>query len=311
MLRLLSLLQSGRRWPAAELAAAMNVPSRTLRRDIDQLRELGYPVESARGPGGHYRLVAGAALPPLMLEDDEAIAAALGLRLAAAGGTGIELTAEAADRAAAKLRRILPAPLRRRTDEVLNAVEFGRSEQLPVDAAVLSTIASAIAGRRCLTFTYVTKSGESNRTVEPARLVQLRQRWYLYAWDRIRNDWRSFRLDRISNPTTADPFRPRALPADNLAGYLQTRFHDPKALRIVVTLQVSVRGAAARLHRIDGTLEALDDRRCRYVAYVDSFEWIATVLAVSDIEFRVDESDGFRDYLARFGQRLLRATAID
>ncbi|WP_236005531.1 helix-turn-helix transcriptional regulator [Amycolatopsis pittospori] len=309
MLRLLSLLQSGRHWPAAELGAAMEVPPRTLRRDIDHLRNLGYPVESSRGPGGNYRLVAGAALPPLMLEHDEAIATVLGLRLAAVGGTGIDLTAESADRAAAKLRRILPSALRRKTDEVLAAVEFGRGDQPRVTPDILGVLAAAIAARRCLEFEYTAKVGPSSRTVEPMRLVQLGRRWYLYAWDRDRRDWRNFRLDRIDGPRTTDvAFEPRALPVDDVAGHLEDRFHSPKSLRIVLTLQVDAREAAARLHRLDGTLEALDDHSCRYVAYVDSFEWLAVVLTVTDIDFTVDEPDAFRDHLARTGRRLLRAT---
>ena len=309
MLRLLSLLQSGRLWPADELATAVGAPSRTLRRDIDHLRKMGYPVESTRGPGGHYRLVAGAALPPLMLEDDEAIATVLGLCLAAAGATGIDLTAESAERAAAKLRRILPASLRRRTDETLAAVEFGRSEHPQTSPTVLSVVASAIAAHRCLAFVYNGKGGQSFRTVEPIRLVQIRQRWYLYAWDRDRQDWRNFRLDRIADPqTTGATFRTRPLPTDDLAGHLQAQFHGPKTIRIVLTLHTNVRDAAARLHRIDGSLEALDEHNCRYVAYVDSFEWLAVVLTVTDIDFRVDETAEFRDYLAHTGQRLLRAT---
>lgn len=308
MLRLLSLLQSGRHWPAAELATAVGVPARTLRRDLDQLRAMGYPVESARGPGGHYRLVAGAALPPLMLGDDEAIATVLGLRLAAAGATGIELPAEAAERAAAKLRRILPAALRRRTDEVLAAVEFGRSEQPRTNPTVLNVTAAAIAARRCLAFAYRGKGGPSVRTVEPIRLVQLRRRWYLHAWDHDRQDWRSFRLDRVADPrTTAAPFGHPPLPTDDLAGHLQARFHGPKTVRVVLTLHTDVRDAATRLHRIDGSLEALDERSCRYVAYVDSFEWLAATLTVTDLDFSVEENAGFRDYLAHTGQRLLRA----
>ncbi|MEV6910845.1 YafY family protein [Amycolatopsis sp. NPDC051071] len=309
MLRLLSLLQTGRQWTAVELASAMEVPPRTLRRDIDHLRNLGYPVESSRGPGGNYRLVAGAALPPLMLEHDEAIATVLGLRLAAAGGTGIDLTAESADRAAAKLRRILPAALRRKTDEVLAAIEFAQGDRPSVTPDILGVLAAAIAARRCLEFEYTAKVGTSSRTVEPMRLVQLGRRWYLYAWDLDRRDWRNFRLDRIDGPRMTEvAFEPRTLPVDDVAGHLEERFNSPKSLRIVLTLHVGAREAAARLHRVDGTLEALDDQRCRYVAYVDSFEWLAVVLTVTDIDFTVDEPAGFRDHLARTGRRLLRAT---
>ncbi|WP_245193107.1 helix-turn-helix transcriptional regulator [Amycolatopsis alba] len=309
MLRLLSLLQTGRGWPAAELATAMEVPPRTLRRDIDHLRGLGYPVESSRGPGGNYRLVAGTALPPLMLEHDEAIATVLGLRLAAAGGTGIDLTAESADRAAAKLRRVLPPALRRRTDAMLAAVEFGIGEQPRVTPDVLTVLAAAIAARRCLEFTYTAKDGPSSRTVEPMRLVQLGRRWYLYAWDLGRRDWRSFRLDRIAAPRTTEvAFEPRDLPVDDVAGHLQERFHSPKSLRITLTLDVGAEEAAARLHRVDGSFEALGDDSCRYVAHVDSFEWLAVVLTLTDIGFTVEEPAEFGEYLARTGRRLLRGS---
>jgi len=306
MLRLLSLLQTGRAWPAAELATAMEVPPRTLRRDIDHLRGLGYPVESSRGPGGNYRLVAGAALPPLMLEHDEAIATVLGLRLAAAGGTGIDLTAESADRAAAKLRRVLPPALRRRTDAMLAAVEFGSGEQPRVTTGVLDVLAAAIAARRCLEFAYTAKDGPSSRTVEPMRLVQLGRRWYLYAWDLDRRDWRSFRLDRIASPKTTEvAFEPRELPIDDVAGHLQERFQSHKSLRITLTLDVGAGEAAARLHRVDGSFEALGEDRCRYVAYVDSFEWLAVVLTLTEIGFTVEDPPEFADHLARIGRRFL------
>lgn len=308
MLRLLSLLQSGRRWPARDLAHALGVPDRTLRRDLDQLRAMGYPVESARGPGGHYRLVAGAALPPLMLDDDEAVATVLGLRLAAAGGTGIESATESAERAGDKLRRILPARLRRRTDQVLAAVEFARTDQPQAEGGVLHTLTQAISAHRTVTFDHRGASGDSPRTVEPVRMVQVRGRWYLYAWDRERHDWRNFRVDRISRPhPTLDTFVPRPLPTDDLAGHLQERFRGPRTVRIVLTLHTDARDAAGRLHRIDGALEAVDDHSCRYTAYVDSFEWLTAVLAVTDVEFTVDEPAAYRAFLRRTGERLLRA----
>lgn len=301
MLRLLSLLQTGRRWAAGELAAALGAPPRTLRRDIEQLRALGYPVESVRGPGGYYRLVAGAALPPLMLEDDEAIATALGLRLAAAGGT------EAADRAAAKLRRVLPAPLRRRTDELLAAVEVGAPGHPQPSPETLGDLAAAIAARRRVVLDHSGPRGSSRRTVDPFRLVRLRQRWYLFGWDLDRRDWRTFRLDRIAGPRpTGDVFPPRDLPADDLAEHLRRRFRAPSAHQVVLVLHADARDAAARLHRVDGTLHPLDDGRCRYTADVDSYEWLATVLVLTDLEFTVEEPAGFAGYLAATAERLLR-----
>lgn len=309
MLRLLSLLQSGRRWAAQDLSRAMDVPARTLRRDLDHLRALGYPVESVRGPGGHYRLVAGAALPPLMLDDDEATAIVLGLRLASAGGTGVAYTGEAAERAGAKLRRVLPASLRRRTDEVLAAVEFAHADHPRVDSGVLSALTRAISTRNCVAFEHHGKSGVSGRVVEPMRLVQIRGRWYLYAWDRERNDWRNFRVDRIVEPrATQETFQPRPLPTEDLARHIEARFHGTGTTRIVLTLHTDVRDAANRLHRIDGVLEAIDDHSCRYIASVDSFTWITVVLTVTDIEFSVDGPADFRAFLEHTGRRLLRAT---
>jgi predicted DNA-binding transcriptional regulator YafY len=138
--------------------------------------------------------------------------------------------------------------------------------------------------------------------------VQIRRRWYLYAWDRDRQDWRNFRLDRIADPrTTGEACPPRPLPGDDLAGHVEAGFRSPKTIRIVLTLHTDVRDAATRLHRIDGSLEALDEHSCRYVAYVDSFEWLAAVLTATDIDFQVDETAEFRDYLAHTGRRLLRA----
>ncbi|QVQ54149.1 YafY family transcriptional regulator [Spiractinospora alimapuensis] len=309
MLRLLSLLQTGRPWPADELAAAMDTTSRTLRRDIDHLRTMGYPVRSARGPGGNYRLVAGSALPPLMLEDDEATATVLGLRLVSAGGAGLEFSAESAERAAAKLRRLLPAPLRRRTDEVLAAVEVAGAEHpLPSPEAV-SLLAAAITAREGVTFTYAGKEGTSHRRVEPARLVRLRQRWYLVAWDSDRDDWRTFRLDRVDDPRPTGETHPaRDLPADDLTRYLRERFRGPETIEVVLTLRTDARDAATRLHRVDGALEPVTEHECRYVAHVDSYAWLATVLVHSDVEFTVERPAEFADYLAGVAQRLLRGT---
>ncbi|MBE3000472.1 WYL domain-containing protein [Nocardiopsis sp. HNM0947] len=311
MLRLLSLLQSGRQWPAAELADALGVPPRTLRRDIGQIRAMGYPVQSARGPGGHYRLLAGSTLPPLMLEDDEAVAAVLGLGLAASGGTGVE-TEEPADRARTKLRRILPPRLRRTADAVRAAVEFGPAEEPGIDRHLLDTVVTAVDAHRYLSFDHDPGTGPAPRTVEPVRLVRLRRRWYLYAWDTGRDDWRAFRLDRMSAPrVSGDHFLARRPPADDLAHHLQERFHGPRSVRVVLTLDTGMHDAAARLHRIDGTLEPLGEHGCRYTAHVDSFEWLTAVLAASDIGFRVEEPAEFARHLEHTARRLLGASRPD
>lgn len=308
MLRLLSLLQTGRPWPAAELAAATATTPRTLRRDIEYLRDLGYPVHSARGPGGHYQLTAGRALPPLMLEDDEAIATVLGLRLVASGEAGIDLTAEAAGRAGEKLRRVLPPRLRRTTDQVLAAVELTTVGYPLPGPTALTAITRAIAENRCLAFEYDGSSGRAERDVEPARALKLQQRWYLFGWDRRRDDWRTFRLDRIAGtPAPGARFVPRPLPADDLAAYLREHFRGVPAHTVVLTLQAGADEAASRLYLLDGALEPLSADTCRYTAQVDSYEWLTLVLVLTDIEFTVDGPDAFREHLAGQARRLRRA----
>lgn len=308
MVRLLSLLQSGRQWAADDLAAAMDTTPRTLRRDIEHLRGQGYPVESTRGPGGHYRLVAGAALPPLMLEDDEAVASVLGLRFIAAGGSGLDFQSEAADRAIAKLRRILPAPLRRTADRVLAAIELDSTSHPQPSSDIVRVLADAITSHQLLTFDYHRGEQTMSRTVEPYRIVRIKGRWYHLCWDTDRDDWRTFRLDRITTPTPTDTvFRPRPLPTEDVAGYLAGQFGGPPRLRVVLTLHASAREAAARLHRIDGSLEPISDEQCRYTAQVDSPEWLTTVLILSGLDFTIEESDEFTSYIKEAGHRLFRA----
>lgn len=307
MLRLLSLLQTGRRWAAAELATALDCEPRTLRRDIGYLRELGYPVLSARGPGGHYQLVAGRAMPPLMLEDDEAIATVVALKLASAGNDGPGSATESAQRAAAKLRRILPARLRRTTDELLDGIEVAAAGEPAPAPALLGVVTAAISGSRGLTFGYSGAAGRSERRVEPVRLLRMRQRWYLFAWDLDRADWRTFRLDRIVGvPRPGERHAPRALPSADVAGYLHDRFFGAAEHTVVLQLHASAEDAAIRLYRVDGVLEPLSDDRCRYTAQVDSFEWLALVLLLTDVAFTVEDSEPFRAYLAAQAARLLR-----
>jgi predicted DNA-binding transcriptional regulator YafY len=205
MLRLLSLLQTHRYWPGGELADRLEVSPRTLRRDVDRLRELGYPVDASRGVAGGYQLQAGAAVPPLLLDDEEAVAIAVGLRTAAAGAVaGFE---ETSVRALAKVIQLLPPRLRRRIDALQAVTSPGVLGGGPtLDASALTTIAMACRGEERLRFRYTPRAGDtSDRHVEPHRLVSLGRRWYLIAWDTGRGDWRSFRVDRLTAPalTTA------------------------------------------------------------------------------------------------------------
>src|SRR6266436_5608233 len=211
LLELLSMLQGRRDWPGNELAGRLEVSGRTIRRAMQRLRQLGYPVESLTGPAGGYRLRAGSAMPPLLLDDEEAIAIAVGLGTAArASVAGIE---EAAVRALVKLEQVLPAHLRRRVGALGSATVTLPVAGPTVDPQHLTVIASACRDSECLRFAYRSRDGtESRREVEPHSVVNLGRRWYLVAWDRRREDWRTFRVDRLSKPaSTGVRFRPRTL----------------------------------------------------------------------------------------------------
>src|SRR4051795_3259420 len=221
LLELLSLLQARRDWPGGELADRLEVSGRTIRRDVERLRQLGYPVESLSGPAGGYRLRAGSAMPPLLLDDDESIAIAVGLRTAAgASVTGIE---ESAVRALVKLEQVLPDHLRRRVAALSSATVTVPVGGPTVDPRHLSVIAAACRDSECVRFGYRSRDGaEGRREVEPHALVNLGRRWYLAAWDRGRGDWRTFRVDRIDRPSPSGArFTTRPLPAEDAAAYVR------------------------------------------------------------------------------------------
>src|SRR4051812_27731950 len=221
LLELLSLLQARRDWPGTELAERLGVSGRTIRRDVERLRALGYPVDSLTGPAGGYRLQAGTAMPPLLLDEDEAIAIAVGLRTAArASVTGIE---ETAIRALVKLEQVLPAHLRRRVAALGSATVAPPAGGPTVDPQQLTTIGAACRDAECLRFGYAGRDGTaSRREVEPHALVNRGRRWYLVAWDRRREDWRTFRVDRIDRATATGPrFAARPLPAEDAAAYVE------------------------------------------------------------------------------------------
>src|SRR3954471_13160595 len=239
LLTLLSLLQARRDWSGGELADRLEVTPRTIRRDVERLRGLGYPVESLTGPAGGYRLRAGTAMPPLLLDDDEAIAIAVGLRTAArASVAGIE---ETAVRALVKLEQILPAHLRRRVS-ALGSATFTLPVGGPtVDPQHLTVIATACRDGECLRFIYRRRDEvESRREVEPHSVVNLGRRWYLVAWDRGRDDWRVFRIDRLAKPVaTGIRFAPRTLPGKDAAAFVEQSITGrPNRYEARVTLHV-------------------------------------------------------------------------
>lgn len=221
LLQLLSLLQVRREWTGPTLAERLQVTERTIRRDIDKLRHLGYPIQASPGAAGGYQLGAGAQLPPLLLDDNEALAVALGLSSVAAGpvaGIG-----EASVRALAKLEQVLPPRLRPRFAMLGAAVTSLPSHAAPVDPLKLTAVSVAIADRRQISFDYIKADGDAGRRlVEPYRLVDTGRRWYLVSWDLDRADWRTFRADRITSlPSGRQKYLPRPLPATDLAAYVQ------------------------------------------------------------------------------------------
>jgi predicted DNA-binding transcriptional regulator YafY len=309
LLELLSLLQGRRDWPGGELADRLQVSGRTIRRDVERLRELGYPVESLRGPAGGYRLRAGTAMPPLLLDDDEAIAIAVGLRTAArASVAGIE---ETAVRALVKLEQVLPVHLRRRVGALGSATTTLPVSGPTVDPQHLTAIAAACRDSECLRFAYRSRDlTESRRMVEPHSLVNLGRRWYLVAWDRHREDWRSFRVDRLTKPASSGVrFVPRRLPARNAAAYVERSITArPNRFEAVVTLHAPAEEITRRVPGRWGAIEPIDARTCEYRTGDEDLGWLAMRIAMLGVDFEVREPPELVDHMREMASRLGRAT---
>ncbi|WP_431980319.1 helix-turn-helix transcriptional regulator [Streptomyces qinglanensis] len=309
VLALLAVLQSGRSFSGAELAARLDVPPRTLRRDIGRLRGYGYPVETRPGPGGHYRLAAGRAMPPLVLDDDEAVATLLGL--AALGSTGSASEGsidEAAVRAYGKVDQYLPKRLRPRAAALRASLETAPTPAPSTSAETVSTLAEAIAQGHTVAFGYVGAAGEpTTRLVEPHRHLHLHQRWYLLGWDLDRRDWRVFRLDRLDGlRVTGRAFSPRPLPAGTGIDRLRAGINRQRR-RVVLTVDAPVPAVADAFHRQDVVLSALAGGATRAELALDSWQWLLTGLAFLDADFTVEEPEDFRTALRDFAARLGRA----
>ena len=308
LLTLLSLLQARRDWPGGELASRLEVSARTIRRDIERLRELGYPVESLTGPAGGYPLRAGAAMPPLLLDDDEAISIAVGLRTAArASVTGIE---ETSVRALVKLEQVLPAHLRRRVRALQSATLTLPAGGPTVDPQSLTVIATACRDFECLRFGYRGRDGvASRREVEPHSLVNLGRRWYLVAWDRGRRDWRTFRVDRLTGPAaTGVRFQPRTLPAKDAADYIaQSMSAWTHRFEARVTLHAPAEEIRKRFPSHWGPVEPIDERTCEYRTGDDDLDWLALRIAMFGVDFDVHEPPELAERLRAMARRLERA----
>jgi predicted DNA-binding transcriptional regulator YafY len=307
LLRLLSLLQARPDWSGPELAERLGVSTRTVRKDVERLRGLGYPVHASPGVGGGYRLDAGGALPPLLLDDEEAVAVAVGLRTAAAGSvTGIQ---ETSVRALAKLEQVLPSRLRHRVNALQTATVEIPAPGPSVDPEVLTAIAGACRDHQRLRFDYRGHDGSASiRSVEPHRLVHDRGRWYLVAWDADRQDWRTFRADRIQPRIPTGPrFTPRDLPDGDIATYLlrgvgsatwryraRVRVHAPAAL-IAGRLPPAV------------LVEAVDEHTCIVNVGSDTPQMLAVHLGMLDVDFEAVEPPELVEQLRTLADRYRRA----
>lgn len=310
LLQLLSLLQTRRDWPGDELARRLEVSGRTIRRDVERLRELGYPVQATTGPEGGYRLEAGTAMPPLLLDDDEAVAIAVGLRTAA--GASVDGIEETSIRALVKLEQVLPTHLRRRVAALNEATAtLAPSSSGPtVDPESLTAIATACRDHECLRFAYRAKDGtESRRLVEPHSLVNIGRRWYFVAWDCDRDAWRTFRMDRLERPSPAGRrFTPRQLPGGDPAAFVSKNLsgfaprHEAR-----VTLKASAGEVALRSPWAASCVEPIDAVSCEYRTSDSSIEWLALRLAMIGVDFEVHEPAGLRAECARLAERLAAA----
>jgi predicted DNA-binding transcriptional regulator YafY len=316
LLRLLSLLQTPRDWTGPQLAERLGVSARTVRNDVERLRSLGYPVDATRGAVGGYRLGAGAQLPPLLLDDEEAVAVAVGLRTAASGSiSGIE---ETSLRALAKVEQVLPSRLRRRVNALqtyVASVETPANANQPrVDAKVLTELTAACRDHELVRFDYEDrgKSG-SRRIAEPYGLVNWGRRWYLVAWDRGRDDWRTFRVDRMTPKFPAGPrFTPRDLPDEDLARYVSARVAAaPQRLTAQITVHASAEKVAERVPGFVGPISGIDAETCVLSAGNNNAEMLAAYLGMIGFDFTVTEPPELVEAVRALGGRYARATPTE
>jgi predicted DNA-binding transcriptional regulator YafY len=309
LLRLLTLLQTRREWSGDELAQRLGVSVRTVRRDVDKLRVLDYPVHAGTGPGARYRLGAGAALPPLLLDDDEAVAVAVALHTAAGAGViGIEETALGA---LIKVEQVLPARLRHRVTAFRVATVPVAGPNARVNADLLTVVATACRDHERLRFGYRSHDGgESVRRTEPHRLVSWGRRWYLVAWDLDRADWRSFRLDRMSPHRPTGPrFTPREPPGGDAAAFVARGVADAWAAQARIRLHAPADVVRERMWGLHGRLEPVDEHSCLLHLGAESPRMLTLLLSVLDVDFTVESPAGYVPYLTEVAERFARAAA--
>jgi predicted DNA-binding transcriptional regulator YafY len=310
LLRLLSLLQVRRDWTGGELAERLGVTARTVRRDVEKLRGLGYPVAATSGVSGGYRLDRGASLPPLLLDDEEAVAVAVGLRTAAGGSvSGI---AETSVRALAKLEQVMPARLRHRVNTLQSVTVPLTAGGPTVDPDTLTAIAAACRDHQRLRFDYRDHDGtESIRSTEPHRLVHTGRRWYLIAFDTDRQDWRTFRVDRLRPRIPTGPrFVPRDPPADAAAYVSQAVASAPYQYQAKLLMHAPAEVVAERSSPTAGRLEPIDDHTCVLHTGANSLDQLAIYVAVKGIDFDVIEPPELIGYLRTLADRFHRTRVV-
>lgn len=317
LLRLLSLLQTRRDWPGAVLAERLEVSHRTVRRDVDRLREMGYSIQATMGPDGGYRLGAGSELPPLLFDDDQTVAVAVALQTAPAAGVGIE---EDAVRALATIRQVMPSRLRHRLDAIEVTAIAGRAgsgSPTRVSTEVLVSLAQTVRAREVLRFDYAARDADPDadphmdsttppRRVEPHRIVTSHGRWFLLAWDLDREDWRLFSVDRVTPRIPTGPrFTPRQVPGGDVEEFVSARFKgrdvNEWACRGTVILDLPARDVLPFAG--DGTVRALDDHRCSLE--IGSWSWgsLAASFGRFEVGMEVVEPPELTDAFAVLAQR--------
>jgi predicted DNA-binding transcriptional regulator YafY len=314
ILALLSLLQTHRQWPGPELAARLKVTERTLRRDIERLRELGYHVAATRGVAGGYRLEAGSQLPPLLLSDEEAVTMAIGLRVAATQGLvdGEQTTLSAL----AKFEQVLPSALRQRVNALAGFVRPQSPRGAPVSQDLLGALALACRDRERIRFHYAAADGsESDRLVEPHALVAALQSWFFVAWDVQRENWRLFRVDRMSRFFgTRVHAGPRALPTADAAEFVERSLGAfRRRFSAEVVLALPIEGMRERFGTWSREASALDEGRTIWPIRGESFESMIAMLAwiPADVEYELRGSPEFLAFISASAERMRRAVRVD
>lgn len=306
-LALLGLLQARADWSGAALAAELGVSDRTIRSDIGRLRELGYPIDAVRGPGGRYRLGVGTKLPPLLLDEDEAVAVAVGL----SAGTSVQGVEETSARALAKLEHVLPHRLQRRVNALRDSVTSGPDNtdsnvvDPVLDPGLLAEVAAAIRDHVELRFDY----SDERRQVEPYRLVSWQRRWYVVARDAADDSWAPYRLDWLALKTPGGRrFTPRPLPGgDYTAFVLREVASSGWAVHARIEVDAPAEDVLARINPTVGVVESVDADHCVLVTGADSVEMIAVYIGLLGLGFHVSDPPDLVAAVAALGERYRRA----